>query len=73
MFWGSTPPDPPPPTPLEKGDQWSLVETVGYSIQTYWLLLLLQPLQSLIISLYNSRVDDFTCTRADVALEIFKK
>ena len=37
-----------PPHPPKKGDQRPLVDTVGYSIQTCWLLqLLLKPLPSL--------------------------
>ena len=33
IFWGSKPPDPP-----RKRETWLLVNTVGYSIQTCWLL-----------------------------------
>ena len=42
----------PPPRPTQKGDQQLLVDTVGYSIQTCWLLqLLLKPL-----TVYESKV-----------------
>ena len=45
-FGGKNVPRPPPP-PLEKGDQQPLVDTVGYAIQTCWLLqYLLKPLES---------------------------
>ena len=43
IFWGAR-----PQTPLEEGDYGPLFDTVGYSIQTCWLLqLLLKPLPSL--------------------------
>ena len=48
IFWARTSSDPLPS--LEKGDQRPLVDTVGYSIQTCWLLqFLLKPLVNSII------------------------
>ena len=53
MFQARTFPDPfPRPPPSEKGNQQLLVDTVGYSIQTCWLLrLLMKPL-----TVYESKV-----------------
>ena len=45
-------PRPPPPPHTQKGDQQLLVDTVGYSIQTCWLLQLLLKL----LTVYESKV-----------------